>query len=254
MYTLAIMRDTTKEHEARETLMQSNAALLRANQDLEQFAYAASHDLQEPLRLIMLYSQLLHRRYDQSLSEDAKQLLGTITESATRITDLVRDLLSYTNAASLDGLEPPATDLNVILGEVRNTLQERLASTSTVLSSDSLPIVRVHRAHLLQLFQNLLSNSIKYRSPDRALAIHVSSSNRENGMMELLVRDNGIGISPEYHERVFGVFKRLHTRSIPGTGIGLAICKKIVEYYGGSIRVDGAEGEGCTFHLTLPLA
>ena len=252
MYTLAILRDTTREREARDILTQSNAALRRANDDLEQFAYAASHDLQEPLRLIILYSQLLHRRYHESLPADAQQLLDTITESARRINALVNDLLSYTNAASLDAITPASIDPNQVLADVRTALQERIGAKQANLTADDLPEVRVHRTHLFQLLQNLVSNSIKYHSPGKAPDIHVTSRSDGLGLVELLVRDNGIGIAPEYHERVFGVFKRLHASSIPGTGIGLAICKKIVESYGGRIWVESEPGSGSTFHLTLP--
>ena len=252
MYTLAIMRDTTLEREAREVLTQSNAALVRANNDLEQFAYAASHDLQEPLRLILLYSQLLRRRYDESLSVDAQQLLDTITDSARRINELVKDLLSYTNVASLEAMLPALIDPNAVLDEVKIALQETIAQKEAIVTADRLPEVRIHRTHLFQLFQNLLSNGIKYHSLGQTPVIHVTSERNGPATVELIVRDNGIGIAHEYHERVFGVFKRLHASNIPGTGIGLAICKKIVEHYGGRIWVESAVGAGSTFHLTLP--
>jgi light-regulated signal transduction histidine kinase (bacteriophytochrome) len=252
MYTLAIMRDTTREREARDILTQSNEKLRRANNDLEQFAFAASHDLQEPLRLIILYSQLLHRRHNESLPADAQQLLDTIIESARRINELVKDLLSYTNAASLDAIPPASVDPNLVLADVRIALQEQIGAKRGTLISDELPIVRVHRTHLFQLLQNLVNNSIKYHSPEEAPVVHVTGRSDGLGLVELLVRDNGIGIAPEYHERVFGVFKRLHASNVPGTGIGLAICKKIVEYYGGRIWVESEPGFGCTFHLTLP--
>jgi light-regulated signal transduction histidine kinase (bacteriophytochrome) len=242
----------TLERRAREILTQSNDALRRANNDLEQFAYAASHDLQEPLRLIVLYTQLLERRHRAILPADAQQLLETITDAARRINELVRDLLSYTNTASLDAVAPPLTDLNTVLADVRKTLRERIDSTNAVVTSDLLPNVRAHRTHIFQILQNLVSNSIKYRKPGQTPSIHVTSAGRVDGMVELLVQDDGIGIAPEYHERVFGIFKRLHARSVPGTGIGLAICKKIVEHYGGSIAVESRAGEGSTFRVTLP--
>jgi PAS domain S-box-containing protein len=252
MYTLAIMRDTTREREARDILTQSNAALRRANNDLEQFAYAASHDLQEPLRLIILYSQLLHRRHSAALPAEAQQLLDTITDSARRINELVKDLLSYTNAASLDGITPASVDANLVFADVWTALQDRISSGHAVVTRDDLPRVRVHRTHLFQLLQNLVGNSLKYHAPGEAPIVHVSSRSEGESVVELLVRDNGIGIAPEYHERVFGVFKRLHASNVPGTGIGLAICKKIVEHYGGRIWVKSLPGAGCTFHLTLP--
>jgi PAS domain S-box-containing protein len=252
MFTLAIMRDTTREHEARDALMRSNAALRRANEDLEQFAYAASHDLQEPLRMIGIFSELLERRHRDTLSPDARRLLSTITEGAVRINELVKDLLSYTNAASLDALTALATDPNDVLEDVRKALQNLIQDTHATITSDNLPNVHVHRTHLVQLLQNLVSNSLKYHSPERLPIIHVTSAPAAGGMTEFLVQDNGIGIEPEYHDRIFGVFKRLHSRRVPGTGIGLAICKKIVNYYGGVIQVESVPGSGSTFRFTLP--
>jgi PAS domain S-box-containing protein len=253
MYTLAIMRDTTREREARDILTQSNQALRRANADLEQFAYAASHDLQEPLRVVTLFSQLLDRRHHDALPEDAQQLLATINDAARRINELVQDLLSYTKTASLDGVAPPV-DSNSVLAEAVNALQQPIANSRAIITNNDLPVLRVHRTHLFQLLQNLLSNSIKYSNSQRRPEIHVSIRPYERDLVDLQVQDNGIGIAPEYHERIFGVFKRLHNATVPGTGIGLAICKKIAEHYGGSIWVESEEDEGSTFHVTLPAA
>ena len=252
MYTLAILRDTTIERQAQEVLTKSNAALRRANEDLEQFAYAASHDLQEPLRMITLYSELLTRRYREALPPDAQQLLATITDAAHRINELVNDLLSYTNAASLEASSLPVTNTNLVLSDIHKSLHERIASTETIITSDALAPLRVHRSHLFQLLQNLISNSIKYRTPGEVPRIHVGTVARPDGLIELSVQDNGIGIAPEYHERIFGIFKRLHTSSVPGTGIGLAICKRIAEYYGGAIGVESEAGKGARFYCTLP--
>jgi PAS domain S-box-containing protein len=252
MFTLAILRDTTREHEARDAVMRSNAALQRANEDLEQFAYAASHDLQEPLRMILIYSELLERRHNQALSPDAQRLLLTIKLGARRINELVKDLLSYTNADSLDSTTASVIDPDDVLQEIRDSLQELIAGTGAIITSERLDSVRVHRTHLVQVLQNLVSNSLKYHMPDRRLQVHLTSRPAREGMTELLVSDNGIGIQSEYHDRIFGVFKRLHSSRVPGTGIGLAICKKIVNYYGGAIWVESTPGEGSTFHLTLP--
>jgi len=232
----------------------ANESLRRANADLEQFAYAASHDLQEPLRMIALYSQMLDRRHSQNLGPDGKLLLDTITDSANRINDLVRDLLSYTNAGSPDETLPSPVHPGEILREVQQTFANSVASLDAVIITGELAPVRVHRAHLVQLLQNLLSNSLKYSSPERRLCIHLSSVPAENGMLEFMFRDNGIGIDPVYHDRIFGVFRRLHSRDVPGTGVGLAICKKIVEYSGGRIWVESRAGDGSTFHFTLPAA
>ena len=139
-----------------------------------------------------------------------------------------------------------------VLDEVQAALSDRIASVDAVVTRGELLPLQVHRTHLIQLLQNLLSNGLKYRSPERKPVIHVSSVAAEDGIVEILVRDNGIGIDPAYHERIFGVFKRLHSRKIPGTGIGLAICQKIVDYYGGKIWVESMPDAGSTFHLTLP--
>jgi light-regulated signal transduction histidine kinase (bacteriophytochrome) len=241
--------------EVAELLTQSiaaNAALRRANEDLEQFAYAASHDLQEPVRMISLYGELLQRRHQAELSPECKQLLGTINDGAHRINELIRDLLSYTKTANADNAAPSTSDPVEVLGDVRQALMERITSLDAVITFENLAPVRVHRTHLLQLLQNLLSNSLKYHSPERQLRIHITTAQAADGMTELMVRDNGIGIDLAYHERIFGVFKRLHSRRVPGTGIGLAICKKIVQHYDGRIWVESGPGEGSTFHLTLP--
>jgi light-regulated signal transduction histidine kinase (bacteriophytochrome) len=232
--------------------MAANAALRRANEDLEQFAYAASHDLQEPLRMIALYSELLRRRHQATLAQDGMQLLDTITEGAQRINDLVKDLLSYTKSASVDDAPFATTDPAEVLREVEKALEERITSLGACIAFEHVPWLKVHRTHLVQLLQNLLSNSLKYHSPDRQPRICITSVPATSGMTELMVRDNGIGIDPAYHDRIFGVFKRLHSRRVPGTGIGLAICKKVVEHYGGRIWVESVPGQGSTFHLTLP--
>ena len=233
---------------------ESEAALQRANADLEQFAHAASHDLQEPLRMITLYTDLLNRRHHDDLAEDAKHLLGIIRNSAARIGELVADLLSYTQAAGADRVASETVDANVVLQEVLHTLQARIAAVNAEISADNLPRLRVHRTHLVQLLQNLLSNALKYHRSGCRPVIHVGTVSRKHGMAELLVVDNGIGIPAEYQERIFGLFRRLHGPAVPGTGIGLAICKKIVERYNGTISVESTPGQGSTFRLTLPQA
>ena len=232
--------------------MAANEALLRANADLEQFAYAASHDLQEPLRIISIYSQLLQRRHGQNLGSDGKELLDTLIQSANRITRLVADLLSYTKIENVEFTSPTTVDANEVLYEVRQALAESTASVDAVITSEHLAPVRVHRTHLVQLVQNLVSNALKYHSPDRRPDIHIRSVPAGERMVELQIQDNGIGIAPEYHERIFGVFKRLHAGNVSGTGIGLAICRKVVQYYGGAIWVESEAGIGSTFHITLP--
>jgi len=232
--------------------MAVNEALRRANKNLEQFAYAASHDLQEPLRMISIYSELLERRHLATLGTDGQELLNTIRDGAHRINDLVRDLLSYTRVDGVESAAPAAIGPEEVLDEVQRALSDRIASVDAAVTRGELLPVQVHRTHLIQLLQNLLSNGLKYRSPERKPVIHISSVAADVGMVEVLVRDNGIGIDPAHHERIFGVFKRLHSRKVPGTGIGLAICYKIVDYYGGKIWVESMPDAGSTFRLTLP--
>ncbi len=232
--------------------MAINEALRRANKNLEQFAYAASHDLQEPLRMISIYSELLERRHLATLGTDGQELLNIIRDGAHRINDLVRDLLSYTRVDGVESAAPAAIGPEEVLDEVQRALSDRIASVDAAVTRGELLPVQVHRTHLIQLLQNLLSNGLKYRSPERKPVIHISSVAADVGMVEVLVRDNGIGIDPAHHERIFGVFKRLHSRKVPGTGIGLAICYKIVDYYGGKIWVESMPDAGSTFHLTLP--
>ena len=170
-------------------------------------------------------------------------MLDTLIQNANRITRLVADLLSYTKVDNTEGTTPCSVDPGEVLREVQQALLERVTNVAAVITSESLSPVRVHRTHLVQLVQNLVSNSLKYHSAERKPRIHIRTIPAPDGMIEVQVQDNGIGISPEYHERIFGVFKRLHTSNVSGTGIGLAICKKIVQYYNGTIWVESQFGK-----------
>ena len=225
--------------------------LRRANLDLEQFAYSASHDLQEPLRSIKIFGELLSLRYARQLDGEARDWLNYLRTAATRMESLVRDLLAYTQ---LTRLEAPAevTDAGEVLAATLTDLTVAIAENRAAITYDVLPAVRVHRAHLAQLFQNLVGNAIKYRHPDRPPAIHISA-NRQNDYCVFSVRDNGIGIAPEYRNLIFGLFKRLHAGDgYSGTGIGLAICQRLVERYHGRIWVESEPDQGSTFTFTLP--
>jgi PAS domain S-box-containing protein len=225
--------------------------LRRTNADLEQFAYSASHDLQEPLRSIKIYSELLASRHAAKLDGQALQYLEFLRSGATRMELLVRDLLAYTQAARSD---KPASliDSGESLNGALANLSEAVAESGARITWEPLPRVRVHPTQLQQVFQNLLGNAIKYRSPDRTPAVHVGVTPGED-LWRFSVADNGIGIAPEYKERIFGLFKRLHTaREYPGTGIGLAICQRIVEHYHGRIWVESEPGTGSTFFFTIP--
>ena len=225
--------------------------LRRANQDLEQFAFSASHDLQEPLRGIKLYSELLASTYGERLDNQALEFLGYMRSGATRLEMLVRDLLSYTQVTKFEkSVEPgdAAEALTLALANLAGIISE----TGAQITAGPLPSLRVHGTHLQQLFQNLIGNAIKYRRPDRPPMVHVTSDRQDGGWI-FAVSDNGIGIAPEYRENIFGLFKRLHNSDeYSGTGIGLAICKRIVDRYQGRIWVESEPGSGSTFRFTLP--
>ena len=224
--------------------------LRRANRDLEQVAYSASHDLQEPLRTVKIYSELLTSRYSPQLGGEALQFLGYVREGASRMENLVRDLLTYTQST----IEQPAeqTDANLALTATLSSLNGMISEAGALITADSLPVVPMAAAHLQQLFQNLVTNAIKYRSPDRAPLVHVTA-HQHHGQHAFAVSDNGIGIDPQYKEEIFGLFKRLHTSDkYSGTGIGLAICQRIVDRYRGRIWVESEPGKGSTFRFTIP--
>jgi len=224
--------------------------LRRANQDLEQFAYSASHDLQEPLRGTKIYSELLAKRYSALLPTEAVELLAYLRQNASRMELLVRDLLAYAQIAQMPA-PVEDTDANQALADTTAGLKGAIQETGAEITTDRLPSVRVHGAHLKQMLQNLLTNAIKYRSSDRVPSVHVSAE-REDGYCVFAVADNGIGIEPQYCELIFGLFKRLHAHDNSGTGIGLAICQRIVERYHGRIWVESEPGHGSTFRFTLP--
>jgi len=224
----------------------------RANQDLEQFAFSASHDLQEPLRNIKIYSELLGCELGGNLHPDAQRYLEYVRSGATRMETLVRDLLAYTRAGKFEEPAEPA-DANEALQAALSALSGAMTEVRARVTSTPLPTVRVHATHLEQLFQNLIGNAIKYRSPERIPEIDVGAK-RQNDHWVFAVSDNGIGIESEYKENIFGLFKRLHTSDeYSGTGIGLAICQRIVDRYHGRIWVESELGKGSTFRFTLPI-
>ena len=234
------------EHELEETA----AKLSRSNADLEQFAYVASHDLKEPLRAISGSVQILQERYQAELGRDADEIIRHTVDGATRMQTLIDDLLTYSRLTAREApLEP--TNCSEILQEVLVNLELSIKESKAVLTHDPLPVVRADRTQFLQVFQNLISNGIKYRG-ERTLRLHVGAEDKGNEWL-FSVRDNGIGIAPLYATRIFRIFQRLHTRKeYSGTGIGLAVCKKIVERHGGRIWVESEPDEGSTFFFTLP--
>jgi PAS domain S-box-containing protein len=235
--------------ERTQELLQTNEALRQSNDDLNQFAYAASHDLQEPLRMVALYSQMLQKKYVGQLGEEADQCLSFIIDGAHRMEMLLKDLLSYSQAgAASEGPSGPV-DCGTVLRMVMLNLQAAIEQNGAVVTWNGLPTVEAHEFRMVQLFQNLVGNAIKYRRPDPP-RIHVAAERRETDWL-FSVEDNGIGIKPEYAQQVFGIFKRLHGHNYPGTGIGLAICQRIVERYNGRIWVESTPGVGSRFCFTL---
>lgn len=231
-------------------LSASNAALLKANEDLGQFAYAASHDLQEPLRMMATYAQLLARRYQGVVDENARAYVSYIVDGARRMETLITSLLAFSQAQGAQLVLRP-TDMNQVLAAALGNLRFSIDDTHATITHDKLPFLNVDASRLVQVFQNLVGNAIKYRKPDEAPRVHVSGR-RDEGCWTFSVQDNGLGFDPCYADQIFRMFKRLHGTEIAGTGIGLAICKKIVESHGGKIWVTSTPGVGSTFTFTIP--
>jgi len=245
----------------RATIVESDARareLARSNADLEQFAYVASHDLQEPLRAVVSYLQLLERRYSGQLDERAEKYIGYAVDGGKRMQTLISDLLTYSRVGRRD-VAMAGVELEAVLDRALASLRLAIEESGAEVTHDPLPTVVGDATQLTQVFQNLVANAIKFRgeAPPR---IHVSAerqpsadSERQHGAWLFSVRDNGIGIAPEYRERVFVLFQRLHGRDeYSGTGIGLAVCKRIVERHGGTLWVDETPGGGSTFWFTIP--
>ncbi len=224
--------------------------LKRSNAELEQFAYVASHDLQEPLRMVTSYCQLLQRRYEGKLDADADEFIAFAVDGATRMRGLIDGLLAYSRVGSQGEPFEPTSCAEVLETTLLN-LRAALTESGAKVTSNSLPTVTADKTQLVQLFQNLIGNAIKFGN-ERPVEIDVGAK-RENGEWVLSVRDNGIGIDPQFAERIFVIFQRLHgVGDYPGTGLGLAVCKKIVERHGGRIWVESEPNKGSTFYFTLP--
>ena len=214
--------------------------------------YSASHDLQEPLRSVKIYSELLKKRHRDKLDGEALQFLEYLCSGASRMEALVRDLLTYTQATQIDKPAEPADATGPLRAAIEN-LAGAISESSATILFDALPTVCVHRTHLHQIFQNPIGNAIKYRRNGVQLRVKIAAQ-RQDGEWQFSVSDNGIGIEPEYQQRIFGLFKRLHTGDeYSGTGIGLSLCQRIVEQYRGRIWVESEPGEGSTFFFTLPV-
>lgn len=265
---MAAIRDVTEQKKALQKIRELNTslelrvaertselrdsieALRRSNEDLNQFVYAASHDLQEPLRLVALYSQMLQKKHADKLDSQAEQYLNYVLNGALRMEALLKDLLTYSQLGSPG--EGPLREVSCIevMRKVMLNLQASIEQNDAIITWNGLPNVEAHEIRLLQLFQNLVGNAIKYRRDDPP-RIHVDAKRRLTDWL-FTIQDNGIGIKPEYSQQIFGIFKRLHGNAYPGTGIGLAICQRIVESYGGRIWLDSTPGQGSTFYFSLP--
>jgi PAS domain S-box-containing protein len=246
-----VAEDVTGRKRREEALRRANEELRRANADLEQFAYSASHDLQEPLRQVAIYSQLLEREYGSELEGNASAYLGYCVEGAHRMERLISDLLTYSQATRTSRAKAELVDMNDVLATVRKDIAITIQETGAVIEAEPLPQVYGNRVPFIHVLQNLLSNALKYRSS--ATPVIRVWAEAEAGFWRFGVRDNGIGIAKEYQEQIFGIFKRLHDRNeYPGTGIGLAICQRVVERHGGRIWVESDVGKGSTFYFTLP--
>ncbi len=249
---LGVCMDITARKNVEEELLLQAERLARSNADLRSFAYAASHDLQEPLRIISTFSELLLRRYKGRLDPGADELIGSVVESSLRMGTLIQDLLNYSRLINDGEIPSSDVDLNEALKWALDNVRTAIQESGAVIHAAALPKVRGDRVQLAQLFQNLIGNAIKYRGVDPP-DIHITAE-QHTGEWVLAVRDNGIGIDPAYHERIFGVFKRLHGSEYPGTGIGLALCKRIVEKHGGRIWVESEKGKGSRFYFSIAKA
>lgn len=248
----------SREHRQIETMNQDlerrvalrTEALQRSNEDLQQFAYVASHDLKEPMRMISSYAALLERRYKDRLDEDANTYIGFITDGVKRMNALISDLLEYSRAGEIPEEKLVPINANEVLTQVLANLKVTILESKARIHSERLPQIIFDPLRLTQIFQNLIGNAIKYRGT-RAPEIEVSAK-QEGDETVFAIKDNGIGIEPEHVDEIFGIFKRLHKNEYEGTGIGLAMVKKIVERHGGKIWVQSQPGIGSTFYFTIP--
>ena len=248
-HVILALNNITARKQAEESLQRTAEQLARSNQELEQFAYVASHDLQEPLRVVTGYVQLIERKYKNRLDADADQFFYYIVDGVTRMQQLITDLLNYSRVGTRGKPFGP-TNVQAVLDHVLANLKTVVDESGATVTYDSLPTVQGDETQLVQLFQNLIGNGIKFHG-DRPPQIDISAR-RNDSHWEFAVRDNGIGIDREYWEQIFVIFQRLHTRQkYAGTGIGLAICKRIVERHGGRIWLDSQPGQGTTFYFTL---
>ena len=239
------------QHRYARELERANEELRRANRELEEFAFVAGHDLREPLRMVNIYTQLLLERYGSEADEEAQQFAGHIQYSVARMERLIEDVLKYSQVIHQgSSWVMPVVSLRDPLDQAIAGFRERLDAAGAVIDIDPLPNVLGDQTQIGLVFQNLLSNSLKYAHPRRPLSIRVRARRVANRWATYF-EDNGIGFSPEFAERIFGLFKRLHGREVPGTGLGLAVCRRIIERFGGEMWAQGDPDAGATFIFTL---
>ena len=247
----AAIRDISVRRESEQHLVKTVGELKHSNDELQQFAYVSSHDLQEPLRMVASYTQLLAKRYKGRLDSDADEFIAFAVDGCNRMQGLIRDLLAYSRAGTNGKAFCEVSAEDALQGALTN-LRIAIEQSGAVVSHDSLPAIMTDETQLTQVFQNLVGNAIKYRSAEGP-RVHVSAAKKGDNEWIFSVRDNGLGIEPQYFERIFIIFQRLHGRDeFEGTGIGLAICKKVLERLGGRIWVESQPEKGSTFYFALP--
>lgn len=250
--TLGSLIDVTERKQMEERLQQMTAEMQRSNTELEQFAYVISHDLQEPLRMVSSYTQLLAKRYGKKLDTDADEFIGYAVDGAKRMQTLLHDLLEYSRVGTR-GKPFGLVNCEHVVEQAMANLKIAIEECSASVSYDTLPTVMGDEGQLVRLFQNLIGNAIKFRREETP-QVYISAL-RRNNIITFTVKDNGIGIDPQHSQSIFEIFRRLHTREeYPGTGMGLAICKKIVERHGGHISVQSQPGQGSTFYFSVDMA
>lgn len=244
-------QDIAERERVEKELERSNIDLQRVNDDLNQFTFAATHDVREPLRMMTIYVQLLQKELHGTLSETALEYIENVINGGQRISRLIDGLLQFTRLGGMSEITPVAVDAQIAVREALGDLQMAVSESNAKLTTNELPVVMADPLHLRQVFQNLIGNSIKYRRPDIDPEIQIFA-NKDGDSWQFCVQDNGIGIAAEHHDQVFLPFKRLHGSDIAGAGIGLATCKRVIERYGGRIWIESEENRGTRFYFTLP--
>lgn len=246
-----LMQEIQIRKQVQQELQQLNEELTRANIELEQFAYTASHDLSSPLQIIICYAEIIRRQYRSVLDEEADSYISQISEAGARMKQLIDDLLNYSRTGA-QMVSFQVTDCNAVVEQAIANLYSDIVANTAAITYGKLPLLPANSTQLVQLFQNLLSNAIKFRRPDATPQVKIAAVLKDERWL-FSIADNGIGIEAQNFERIFNVFERLNaSQEYPGTGIGAAICKKIVEIHGGQIWVDSQIGIGTTFYFTLP--